>query len=258
MTTRKRGKRGLGWPGCVVGFVVIIGACSAAPTTPASSPAASAAAWPSPLTLGAIRDEITRRAGGELLDIGDEPGKVAVGLRARDEALAKQIVDAYGSAVDVRVGWLPYPIGTLTEQTCALDQVVAPQPSLRATVELSTTTVAAGDNFDATVRIENIGDQRIDVMTDSQFVVYMFRPGETAALSGGPDGGFLGTGLDFSLSPGDSRTIPGYGGTASCDPSVGYVLPAGPYDARALINISTETGPRVFWSDPSRLDVHPR
>lgn len=66
----------------------------------------------------------------------------------------------------------------------------------------------------------------------------------------------MGTGLLLTLLPGQTQDVKAFGGTASCDPALGYVLPAGTYQARALIDFSPgESGVHVFWSDPIQIEV---
>ena len=62
------------------------------------------------------------------------------------------------------------------------------------------------------------------------------------------------------LGPGDTTAASFVGGTASCDPDLGYSLPAGDYEYRILV-----TAPRApevddmtlvgFWSEPFPLTV---
>lgn len=73
-------------------------------------------------------------------------------------------------------------------------------------------------------------------------------------------GGYFGGTLDVldhvSLAPGEEATRDVLVGTASCDPAIGYRLPAGSYDlVVTLERPQAEGGPLV--SEPIRVTVGP-
>jgi len=63
--------------------------------------------------------------------------------------------------------------------------------------------------------------------------------------------------LGSLLDPGEAVDLEASGGTASCDLALGYVLPAGTYEARALVDyqepVTFES--RAFWSEPTLIEV---
>ncbi len=243
----------------ILATVLVAGACSAPPSS--SSPAApTSLPWPSSADLGTIRGLIISRAGDELTSIGFGGGTVIVGLRAGAVDLAKQIVDAYGAAVEVTVGFFRYPSGALVDGACAVPGTLSDNAALRATVEMASLRITSGTTFDPTVRITDIGTASVTVQTSNSLEVYLFRPGGTKPV-GAFDLGVAGMGLETSVEPAKSITIPGYGGTASCDISLGYTLAPGPYQARALVDFAIGpeggNGPHVFWSDPLDVEIVP-
>jgi hypothetical protein len=105
------------------------------------------------------------------------------------------------------------------------------------------------------VQLANAGPVPFDLETSSNFTAYLFNRGGVQPV-GRPEGGSVGTGLSAPLLPGQSTDIKILGGTASCDPSLGYVLPVGQYEARAFIDWSVpEGGLRFFWSEPAPIEV---
>jgi hypothetical protein len=216
--------------------------------------------WPSPADLGTIQGLINSRAGDQLTQIGPGKGKVNVGLRPGAVDLARQIVDAYGAAVDVTVGFFSYPGGVLVNNACAIPSTLADHPGLRATVEIATPKIVSGTTFDPTVRITDIGTSTLTLQTSSSLQVYLFLPGGAKPV-GALELAVAGEGRTVSVEPGKSITVPGYGGTASCDLSLGYALRPGSYQARALVDFAPSpeggNGPLVFWGDPLGVEVVP-
>ena len=123
---------------------------------------------------------------------------------------------------------------------------------------MSSRQIESGASFDATIRISNVGSTPFVLDTSSRLEVHLFLPGGTKPV-GAFELAVAGTGLGRTIGPGASTAIPGYGGTASCDGSRGYALPAGPYQARALVDFTRGLegghGPLVFWSDALDVEV---
>ena len=189
------------------------------------------------------------------MSIGDGANTVVVGLRARAECLARQIVTAYGPKVEVTVGLLPFPPQAQTRRTCHIGEW--PHgfvPGLRTVLEVPAQ-VQRGEFFKGSVHFSVAGPGAITVETSSNFTVYLFQPEGEAPIGTG-EGGSMGTGLSFRLVPGQDQKVDAFGGTASCDPALGYALPSGQYRARALIDIApAEGGVHQFWSESSPIEV---
>jgi len=207
--------------------------------------------------LPAIRAEIEGQHIPDLIEIGDGAGTIGVGLRARAECVARQIVAAYGSKVEVSVGLLPFPPRPTAIRGCRNgDWPFAKIPFLSTALDIQPAQIPQGEFFKGTVRFKNNGLALSSLDTSSYFTAYLFAAGVDVPL-GTSEGGSLGTGLEFTLAPGQSRDVPVFGGTASCDPALGYVLPIGHYEARATIDFSPPdgSGVHVFWSDPLPVEV---
>jgi hypothetical protein len=252
--------------GAIPAAAVLIGCGTSGPTpSPSPSPAVAAAAeascgvqvvWPGFGDLHAIRTQIEERAKLELLGIGEGASAVSVNLRARAECLARSIVTAYGSKVEVTVGLLPFPLKPQANGGCPIGSWPhGVMPFLKTTLDVQPMEILQGEWFRGNVRFANPGGSPANVETSSNYSAYLMQPGVETPV-GYPEGGSMGTGLSFTLAPGQTRDVPVFGGTASCDPALGYMLPIGQYEARAMIDFSTRDGPlQEFWSDPLRLTV---
>lgn len=181
---------------------------------------------------------------------------IGVGLRANAEALARELNTRYGAAVELTVGLFPFPPPTAPQRAC--DQVRRPvvdhQP-LEAAVAIGPT-VVAGDFIRGKVRLMNAGVGPYELNSSSTFPVYLFRPGDQTPV-GSPEGASAGTGFGKTLAPGETVLLDAGGGTASCDLALGYVVPAGTYEARALIDFQEPVtfDLRFFWSAPTMVEV---
>jgi hypothetical protein len=210
--------------------------------------------WPPLADLHAIRAEIERQVMDRLTQIGDGAQTVLVGVRAKDECLARELFGAYGARLELTVGVLPFPPRPIPVQGCGQAGPLLAPPNIRATPQLPEQ-VSQGDIVRGTVRLANVGPAAVSVDTSSNFVAYLFPPGGNTPV-GVPEGGRVGTGLSFDLVPGRPKDVDIYGGTASCEPSLGYVLPAGNYEARALIDWAPPGGGvSMFWSDSVPITV---
>lgn len=165
---------------------------------------------------------------------------IFVQLSADAEDLAAELVERYGDTVKISVGALPYPDPTVaTDFDCrgfegeiGAGDVV--DGDLVATLSLEETTVASGGDFSGTATVTNTGTAELAFASGEPLVAIVFRPGTNDPVGlyvGGIDG--VGTGAD--LPPGESISIRVIGGTASCDPTLGYALPAGDYDVRVYV-----------------------
>lgn len=242
---------------------VVIG-CDPAPS-PASStragptprPSFPAAGSPANLSPDQIRAELMPLMGTSGLSIGEGArGIISVNLRANAEGVAREIVAKYGSAVEVTVGNFAYPPPEARSRSCLwLPQVVIDHRPLQATLSIQRT-VIGGDFFKGTLRLTNAGVVPYELLTSSGFTVYLFRQGETEPIASS-EGAVAGTGYGRTLVPGEGVDLGAGGGTASCDLAVGYVIPAGTYIGRALVDyqepVTFEN--RVFWSDAAPIEV---
>jgi hypothetical protein len=218
------------------------------PPTPSNTPLGSP-------TLAAVRADIESRYIDQLLSIGDGAGKVILQLKPTATAAAAEIVGRYGWAVQVTVGFFPYPPPSSTPSGCgwAPSRTVDPGP-LRAVIDLPTPRISHTVSFPAKVTLTNNGSTTLTIDTGQPLSIYLFEPDGTALVGASP-GAVAGTGLGLKLLPGASHAIDAGGGTASCDLRLGYELPDGPYVARAAVEIDETSGPGYFWSDPVSIQL---
>jgi hypothetical protein len=213
-----------------------------------------------------IQQEIVERARPFLVSAssGGASGVIEVGLRANGEGMARQIVEQYGDAVHITVGLLSYPDRARADglTTCGPAEGTLRQDApLRGTLVLESINVASGADFNAKVRVANVGVNDFDFQSGSPATALVFAPGGGEAI-GTFAGGIAGVGIGRVLRPRDSIDIDVLGGTASCDPALGYALPPGLYDVRAVIDVLTmhdnaPTDIGYILSDPAQLVVPP-
>lgn len=185
-----------------------------------------------PLTdLRRIREEIRHAlGGGSLLSVGEGKGVVHVRLRADQEELAAELAARYGSAVELEVGFLAYP----DPQSAPPRPRAGPEPrehtfdGLELSAEPSATVVQAGDDGHGQLVLRNRGTERIGPLFSGKPLTGSVLNASGEAV-GGYAGAIAGVGLQVSLEPGQSTTIPFVYGTASTRADLGYVLPPGPY-----------------------------
>jgi hypothetical protein len=216
--------------------------------------------------LRAIQEEIVNRARPFLVSAGSggATGVVEVGLRANGEGMARQIVEEYGDAVHVTVGLLSYPDRTRADglTTCGpANGTLALDSPLRGTLVLEPISVSSGADFDAKVRVVNVGVGDFAFESGSPATALVFAPGGSEPV-GTFTGGIGGVGLSRVLGPRDSVDIDVLGGTASCDPALGYALPPGQYEVRAIVDVLTmhdnaPTEIEYILSDPAPLTIGP-
>jgi hypothetical protein len=193
--------------------------------------------------------------------VGIGAGTIDVQLRADGEAIAEQIHAAYGDLVAITVGMLGYPDRSLPPGVSCTDLVTPSNANLplEATVALDSPQVRSGDDFRGLVTIRNIGAGAFDFQSGPTQIAQVFRPGSEVP-SGLFTGGLDSIGFGQVLGPGESLTLKVLGGTASCDPALGYALPPGPYEVRVQIlqltmHDSAPTETSYLLSDPVPLTI---
>jgi hypothetical protein len=216
--------------------------------------------------LLAMQQEVVGLAGPFLQSAGSggATGVIDVALRANGEAMARQIVERYGDAVRVTVGLLSYPDRTRADGLTTCAPAVATlrvDTPLRGTLALVTSIVSSGADFKTKVRVTNRGARDFDFQSGSPATALVFAPGGGEAI-GTFTGGIGGVGAGQVLGPLETIDIDVVGGTASCDPALGYALPPGQYDVRAVVDVLTmhdnaPTDIGYILSDPAPLTIVP-
>jgi len=206
-------------------------------------------------TLADVRADIESRYMDQLISIGNGADKVVLQLKPTATAAAADIVDRYGWAVQVSVGFFPFPPPSSTPSGCswAPSQTVDPGP-LRAVIELPSPQITHTVGFPAKVRLTNTGSKTLMITSGQPLSIYLFALDGTTIVGASP-GAVAGTGLELKLLAGGTHEIDAAGGTASCDLRLGYELPDGHYIARAAVESDGATGPGYFWSDPISIQL---
>ncbi len=203
--------------------------------------------------------------GGPVTGVGKGASAVNVTLEADGEAFAAELVETYGAAVEVHVGWFPYPMpaelaasGEVTA-ACAAD-LAGPTDmnGLVAELRLDSGTLAAGDGTKGRVVFTNTGTGDVSFETGDPLVGVVVRPG-TPEIVGTYSGDIAGVGAGGVLAPGETLEVGLLVGTASCIPANGYVLPPGEYEVlvRAVIDYSRRSYAPQLVSLRSALTVEP-
>jgi hypothetical protein len=211
-----------------------------------------------------IQQEVTVAAGAFLVSSGIGAGPpVSVALRADGEETAAELLEQYGDLVTITVGLLGYP-DPQQPGTVPCASMIPPPPSQPTPLVAEMLPIEAptpsGADFIATVRVTNTGEETITFETGQPLVGFVFRPGEETPIAMYA-GGISGTGVGAELAPGDFLDIDVLGGTASCDPALGYRLPPGRYEVRAPVDQYEYPGGKfeqhAILSSPTLLVIEP-
>ena len=227
---------------------------AAATPTSTERPSFAAPGSPAALTPEQILAEIDPLMGQSGMSLGEGANRViSVGLRANAEDLARELLAKYGTAIEVTVGNFPYPPPDAPHRMCAqIPHVVGNHAPLVGILGFDPT-VVGGEFFRGKLRLTNAGPVPYQLETSSNFSIFLFRPGELLPI-GSPEGGSVGTGYSKLLGPGATVEFDASGGTASCDLALGYVLPRGMYEARALVDFQDSESLDYFWSEPTTIE----
>ena len=188
---------------------------------------------------------ITAMAGSELRGIGPcLPGRIMVALAPGNERLAERIRARYGPAVLITVGltaWNGHP--GRSPRCAALPTLSSLPKGLSVSLHLKSNRVRSGDTFTGQVTIRYGGPSSFDMDTGQPIAAVVVLPG-THRVVGVPSGAVAGTGYTVRLKAGQSHNVSVVGGTARCDGGIGSALPAGRYQAVAVIMDETGIPPR--------------
>jgi len=217
------------------------------------SPSPAAATVPAaPLDLASIRRAIEAGYSGRFNSIGEGAGVVMVGFRSTEEELAKQIVDTYGSKVQVTVGFFRYPATAAPGNPCPQTWRLVAPGALHAVLKLPNR-IGHGW-FQTHIEVTNAGAAAVNIESGEPLLVFFFRPGATAPI-GAYDGSIAGIGLTRTIGPRGLTSIDAVGGTASCDISLGYELPDGDYIARGVVETGSGAPISAFLTDPLPVTI---
>jgi hypothetical protein len=192
--------------------------------------------------LEQIQEALVARYQGLFRSVGRGAGVIHLDLRADGEDAAAEVLAEYGELVETTVGLLPYPDRFAGEPECpALNGPVLADSQLVAVAHLDGPSVRTGLDFEGTVTVRNTGADAFDFQSGPMHAAVVFRPGSESP-SGFWTGGMDAVGYGKRLAPGESVELELVGGTATCDPSLGYALPPGQYEVRVPVIVLTDQG----------------
>ena len=183
-------------------------------------------------------------------------GAIIVDLLVSEEAYADELLARYGELVHVNVGAFPYPMPDPLPasrcQTLADPQAVE---GLEITVDpiaspITITTVFGAPVTD--VRLRNVGVEAIRFTTGAPLGVLAHDSDRTVVNH--QELAMAALGIEVDLPPHGEQTIALSTSLASCDPAVGYRVPAGTYDLIAVLPGPVIDEPPLL-SQPLRVHV---
>lgn len=164
---------------------------------------------------------------------GSTGGALSVTLNATEEALAGELVERYGAAVELTVGALKYPLDDASP-VCGPTQ----SPSLVDSLAVSLVQpqdpaeVTAAGIITATLRLTNTGDEPLSFL--SGLPTTTITDADGAPLSNDLRAVPLAA-VSVELEPGAHQDFEVEISVASCNPAVGYTVPAGEHFVVATI-----------------------
>jgi hypothetical protein len=165
-----------------------------------------------------------------LASIGEGKAVVSVRLRADQEQVASELAARYGSAVELRVGFLAFPERRRRRPGPPAGPALEEQAfeGLEMSVEVDQEILRAGDDGHGRLVLRNSSPERIGPLGCGQPLVGSLLNSSLEHV-GGYSGAIAGTGRTIDLAPGGSAELRVIFGTASTREDLGYVLPPGRY-----------------------------
>lgn len=191
------------------------------------------------LRLEQIQEALATRYRELMRSVGRGAGVIHLVLRADGQDAAAEVLAEYGELVEITVGLLPYPDRFGGDPACeALVGPIAGDSQLVAVAHVEARSVRSGLDFRGTVTVRNTGADAFDFQSGPRHAAVVFKPGSESP-SGFYTGGMDAVGFGKRLAPGESVDLELVGGTASCDPALGYALPPGQYEVRVPVVLLT-------------------
>ena len=185
----------------------------------------------------ALSAALTAELAGRYLSISQGGGPIEIGLPASEEALARDLLDRYGEAVELTVGALAYPLDAAS--SVCQEPLGEPPPAELDMSIVQPTGPLVPDAFGSSsfeVQLTNHGEAPIRFTTGTTLGTILDAEGNVVATSANLAVAAVGIGID--LAPGASTIVPGVVALASCDPRIGYTLPPGEYGLVASVSRS--------------------
>lgn len=156
---------------------------------------------------------------------GGKSGRVTVELNANEADLAADLVERYGTAVEVSVGALAYPL-VEADAVCQPTLDTNLIDGLDVTIVGTGTELAAtpGGTINLTVRLANTSDAPLRFESGQPTATITNESGSPRTLD---TRSVADVGIEISIEPGAHRDFDLDVSLASCDPADGYLLPTG-------------------------------
>lgn len=205
-----------------------------------------------------VRRMATTAEQGSITSFGIAKGHVKISLRADRQTLAQDLLDSYGDAVQLTVGFLGYPDPNWFDPDVPTSGRVAPQrsPLLPDEIHVSIDeglTVKTGERLRSVVHIHNAGPTEIVVLTNGAVTAYVVDP-QSEVVVGAFEFAQTMPGIEFRIPPGGEIDVPLLVGTASSDPLLGYATPSGRWAIEIPLHLEDRG---IFQSPPLPIDVVP-
>jgi hypothetical protein len=201
--------------------------------------------------LEAIRADATELAKATDMGIisgsGIDEGRVRLRLWASQEDLAAQLLERYGDAVNLTVGYLHYPDRTLLRfDGTPLERVLPDRSPLLPADQIVVSApeplrVRSGRHLRSTLEVQNRGSEDIVVHTNGDVTAVVVDP-ETNEQVGGYEGAQVMPLIRFTAPPGETVNIPLLIGTACSVGRLGYATPPGDWAIEVVLDLGDERG----------------
>ncbi len=193
---------------------------------------------------------------GSIKSTGVVKGHVKISLRANQLKLAQDLLDSYGDAVQLTVGFLGYPDPNWFDPDVPARSRVAPQrsPLLPDEIHVSIDeglTVKTGEHLRSVVHIHNAGSTEIAVLTNGAVTAFVVDP-QSEVVVGAFEFAQTMPGIEFRIPPDRVIDVPLLVGTASSDPLLGYATPPGRWAIEIHLNLENRG---IFRTPPLPFDV---
>ena len=203
-----------------------------------------------------VRRMATAAERGSIKSTGIVKGHVKISLRANQLKLAQDLLDSYGDAVQLTVGFLGYPDPNWFDPDVPARSRVAPRRSRLLPDEIHVSideglTVKTGEHLRSVVHIHNAGPTEMVVLTNGAVTAYIVDP-QSEVVVGAFEFAQTTPGIEFRIPPGGVIDVPLLVGTASSDPLLGYATPPGRWAIEIQLNLENRG---IFRTPPLPFDV---
>jgi hypothetical protein len=207
-----------------------------------------------------VKSEVQRLATttekGAFTSWGIGRGRLNVSVRSGRQDLAQQLLESFGDAVELRVGFLRYPDPALSDtdsprrSTPVLEQLLLLPPEVTVSID-DGLEVRSGEHLRSTLHVANDGSDEITIMTNGNITARIVDP-KTGDVVGAYEFAQTAMGRPFRVPPHGSVDVPLLVGSASTKARLGYSVPPGHWSIDVSLNL---VGRGTFRSPLLSIDV---